>query len=175
MAKIIIFNIIRFLVLIILQVAVLKNIGYYNIAVTFPYILIILLLPIGISNFSLYTIAFITGLCIDAFYDSLGIHAAACVVLAFFRISFHKITIELEEQSSFNTPSWGNMGFKWYSPYIILGTLIHHITLFLLEAFTFHNILQTLTSILLSSIMTIIIIYVISLLTYNRKTRVISS
>jgi len=174
MGRIIIFNIIRFLVLLILQVAVLKNIGYYNIAVAFPYILIILLLPIGLPNLLLYTLAFFTGLSIDAFYDSIGIHAAACVALAYFRIFFHKITIELDEQESFNTPSWGNMGFKWYSTYIVLSVLIHHVVLFFVEAFSFYNFIHTLLSIAFSGVFTLILIFVISLLTYHKKSRVIN-
>ena len=174
MAKIIIFNIIRYVILLIVQVALLKNIGYYNMAVAFPYVLIILLLPIGTPNFILYTLAILTGLSIDAFYDSIGIHAAACVVLALFRIFFHNITIELDDQASFNTPSWGNMGFKWFSTYILLGVLIHHFTLFLIEAFSFSNFIQTLSSIVLSSLFTILIILVISLLTYHKKSRLIN-
>ncbi|MGN0002120.1 MAG: rod shape-determining protein MreD [Sphingobacterium composti] len=174
MGKIIIFNIIRFLVLLVVQVAVLKNIGYYNLAVAFPYILIILLLPIGLSNLTLFVLAFLTGLSIDAFYDSMGIHAAACVALVYFRIFFHKITIELDEQASFNTPSWGNMGFKWYGTYILLSILIHHSVLFFVEIFSFHNIIQTLLSIALSSMFTLILIFVISLLTYHKKSRVIT-
>lgn len=174
MAKIVVFNIIRFLVLVLIQVAVLKNMGYYNLAVAFPYILIILLLPIGISNLSLFTLAFLTGLTIDAFYDSIGIHAASCVALAYFRIFFHKITIELDEQASFNTPSWGIMGFKWYVTYISLSILIHHIVLFFVEAFSFNNFIQTLLSIALSSAFTLVLIFVISLLTYHKKSRAIN-
>lgn len=174
MGKIIILNIIRFLVLLIVQIAVLKNIGYYNLAVAFPYILIVLLLPIGISNLTLFILAFFTGLTIDAFYDSMGIHATACVALAYFRIFFHKITIELDEQSSFNTPSWGNMGFKWYGTYIVLSILIHHTILFFVEVFSFHNFIQTLLSIALSSVFTLILVFVISLLTYHKKSRVIN-
>ncbi|TCV09603.1 hypothetical protein EDC17_104111 [Sphingobacterium alimentarium] len=174
MAKIIIFNIIRYVILIIVQVALLKNIGYYNMAVAFPYVLIILLLPIGISNFVLFVLALLTGLSIDAFYDSIGIHAAACVALAFFRIFFHNITIELDDQASFITPSWGIMGFKWFSTYILFGVIIHHLILFLIEAFTFSNFIQTLMSIILSSLFTILIILVISLLTYQKKSRIIN-
>lgn len=174
MAKIIIFNIIRYVLLLIIQVALLKNIGYYNMAVAFPYILIIFLLPIGTPNFIVYILAFLTGLSVDAFYDSIGIHAAACVALAFFRIFFHNITIELDDQASFNTPSWGNMGFKWYSTYILFGVLIHHFILFLIEAFSFSNFIQTLLSTVLSSLFTILIVLVISLLTYHKKTRIIN-
>lgn len=172
MAKIIIFNIIRFILLVILQVALLKNVSYYNIATPFPYILCILLLPLGISNLTLYALAFLTGLTIDAFYDSVGVHAAACVALAYFRIFFLNITLEVDQRDSFQTPSWGNMKFKWFSTYILLATLVQHIVLFTIEIFSFQDLLQTLIRALLSAFFTIAIIFVISLFTYSGKNKI---
>ena len=171
MAKIIIFNIIRFILLVFLQVTIMKNIGYYNIATPFPYILIILLLPLGISNLTLYTVALLTGLTIDAFYDTIGVHAAACVALAYFRIFFLNITLETDQRDSFHTPSWGNMKFKWFSTYIVLATLVQHFVLFFIEVFSVQNILQTFVSALLSSVFTIVVIFVISLVTYSGKNK----
>ncbi len=174
MGKIIFINIIRFIILFVLQVAVLKNIGYYNIAVAFPYILAILLLPIGISNFTVYLAAFLMGLTIDAFYDSVGIHAAACVVIAWFRIFFLNITLEADDQNSFLTPNWGNQGFKWFITYILFATILHHFILFIIEVFSFSNLHHTLVSALLSTICTVFIIFLISLLTYKKKTRLVN-
>lgn len=167
-------NIIRFIILILLQVGLFKNIGYYNMVSPFPYILFILLLPIRTNNFFLYIIAFLTGLTIDAFYDSIGVHAAACVALTWFRIFFHSITLDIDDQESGKTPSWGNMGFKWFSTYVIFGTIAHHLALFFVEVFSFENLLNTLLSILLSSIFTIIIILTIGIITYQRKSRLAS-
>lgn len=167
-------NIVRFIILILLQVGLFKNIGYYNLVSPFPYILFILLLPFRINNFTLYTLAFLTGLIVDAFYDSVGVHAAACVTLAWFRIFFHSITLDVDDHESSKTPSWGNMGFKWFSTYVIFGTVVHHIALFFVEVFSFENILNTLLSILLSSIFTIVIILTIGILTYQRKSRLAS-
>lgn len=171
MAKIIVFNIIRFVLLVILQVALLKNVGYYNVVTAFPYVLFILLLPIGISNISLYVLAFLTGLTIDAFYDTIGLHAASCVALAYFRIFFLNITLEVDQINSFNTPNWGNMKFKWFAAYISLSTLVQHLVLFVLEVFSFNNIMQTLFSAILSSVFSIVIIFVISLITYSSKNK----
>ncbi|MBE8715369.1 rod shape-determining protein MreD [Sphingobacterium hungaricum] len=174
MGRILIYNGIRFVVLILLQVVLFKNIGYYNLTSSFPYILFIFLLPIGISNFLLFLIAFLTGLTVDAFYDSIGVHAAACVALAWFRIFFKRITLEIEVRESFDTPTWDEMGFKWFSSYIFFGCLIHHFVLFMVEAFSFKNFHYTLLSTLLSSIFTFLIILLISLLFYKRKSRLIS-
>lgn len=172
MGKVFLYNIVRFILLVLLQIALFKNVGYYNLASFYPYILIIFLLPIGIPNLLLFTLAFLTGLTIDAFYDSLGLHAAACVALAFYRIFFHKITLEVDMQGSFNTPSLAEMGTKWFLSYVFFGTLVHHFILFIIETFTFTNFLYTLASIILSSIFTVLTILLISLLIYRRKSRI---
>lgn len=167
-------NFLRFLILILIQVGLFKNMGYYNLASPLPYILFILLLPIGISNFMLFVLALLTGLTVDAFYDSIGVHAAACVTLAWFRIFFHRITLDIDAQESSGTPSWGNMGFKWFGTYVIFSALIHHIVLFVVEVFSFKNFTNTLLSAILSSIFTIILIFIISIITYRRKSRLIN-
>ena len=172
MGRILVVNIIRFIVLVLLQVALFKNIGYYNVAAAFPYILIVFLLPIGIPNLFLFILAFLTGLTIDAFYDSVGLHAASCVALVLYRIFFHKVTLEVKMKESFNTPALGAMGTKWFLSYVFFGTLIHHLTLFLLETFSFSNFFYTLASIILSSIFTVCIILLMSLLVYKRKSRI---
>lgn len=165
------YNLLRFVALIVLQVALLKNIGYYNLATPFPYILFVLLLPLGTSNFFLFLLSFSTGLTIDAFYDTLGVHTAACVALAWFRILFDNITLEVDTRQSLDTPSWGELGSKWFFSYVFLGTIIHHITLFMVEAFSFKNFHLTTLSILLSSIFTFVIIILINILFYKRKSR----
>jgi len=175
MSRILLLNILRFVALIALQVVLFKNIGYYNLASPFPYILIIFLFPISTPNFILYVLAFLTGLTIDAFYDSIGVHAAAGVALVWFRIFFYKITLDVDAQNSFDTPSLGNMGSKWFFSYISIGTLIHHIVLLHVEYFSFSNYQSTLLSILLSSIFTILLIMLISLLGYKRKSRLLSN
>lgn len=166
-------NIVRFIILILLQVGLFKNMGYYNLVTPFPYILFLFLLPIRISNFALYVIAFATGLTIDAFYNSIGVHAAACVALTWFRIFFYSITLDVDDMESAKTPSWGNMGFKWFITYVSFGTLIHHLVLFFVEVFSFENTLNTLLSIFLSSIFTIVLILIMGIITYKRRSSLV--
>lgn len=172
MGKKVIINILRLIILVLLQAGLFKNIGYYNIASPYPYVLFLLLLPIGISNFTLYLIAFSYGLIIDAFYDSIGLHAAACICLMAFRIFFHNITLDVEFKKSYITPSIAQLGFKWFISYIAIGTFIHHLALFLIEAFSFKNILYTLMGSLISSVFSILVILLITLLTYRKKSYV---
>jgi len=171
MAKLLIYNLIRFVVLVALQVFLFKNIGYYNLATPFPYILFILLLPVGISNFLLYLIAFSTGLVVDTFYDTLGVNAAAAVALAWGRIIFLRISLQTDNYENFVTPTWGTVPFRWYFLYVLVLSLFHHSILFLLETFTFHQFHYTFIRIFLSCIFTVIVILLLSLLFYKKKQR----
>src|SRR6188768_1775689 len=78
-------HVIRFLFVVGLQVVLLNHVqwnGYIN---PYIYILFILLLPVEIPNWLLLVLALFTGLVIDAFGNSGGMHAAATVFMAFAR------------------------------------------------------------------------------------------
>src|SRR5690606_20000690 len=171
MAKVLSYNIIRFFVLVALQVFLFKNMGYYNLATPFPYILFMLLLPLGTPNFILYGLAFLTGITVDAFYDTLGVNAAACTALAWGRILFIRITLQSDQHENHMTPLPGTVPFRWYFLYVFVLILFHHSVLFMLETFTFHQFQYTITRILLSCIFTVVIILLFSLLFYRKKQR----
>lgn len=171
MTRPLIYNIVRFVVLVGMQVFLFQNMGYYNIATPFPYVLFLLLLPIGISNFFLFLIAFLTGLTVDAFYDTLGVHAAACVALAWVRTIFLRVTLEADNHEKYATPMLGEVALRWFLPYLLTTVLAHHTILYVLEVFSFTQFHYTLLSIGLSCIFTITIILLISLVFYRKKRR----
>ncbi len=171
MAKLILYNTLRFVLLVGMQVFLFKNIGYYNLATPFPYILFLLLLPIGMSNLALFTVAFLTGLTVDAFYDTLGVHAAASVALAWVRTIFLGITLEADNHEKYATPMLGEVSFRWFFPYLWVTALAHHTVLFVLETFSFSHLHYTLLSIAISCIFTILIILLFSLVFYRKKRR----
>jgi hypothetical protein len=135
------------------------------------YILFILLLPFETPNILLFPLAFILGLTIDAFYDTPGLHAASCVILAFVRILFISITVQKEGFDNEPEPTMSNMGFRWFFTYALILTLIHHFFLFNLEVFRFSEIPYTLSRFVLSSIFTVFLMLLIGFLFYRRKER----
>src|SRR5258708_37996707 len=96
MSRTILVNFFRFVILVFMQVFLLRNITLYNISTPYLYIMFILLLPFEIPNVLLFALSFLLGLTIDAFYDTPGLHAASCVLLAFVRILFISITVQKE-------------------------------------------------------------------------------
>ena len=171
MGRSIIINFIRFVALVFIQVFLLKNIALYNLSTPYLYILFILLLPFETPNLLLFALAFILGLTIDAFYDTPGLHTAACVLLAFVRILFISITVQKDGFDNEPEPTLSMMGFRWFFTYIVVLTLFHHFFLFNLEVFRFSEIKYTITRILLSSIFTVFLMLVSGLLFYRSKER----
>jgi rod shape-determining protein MreD len=159
------------MVLVFVQVFLLKNISLYNLATPYLYILFILLLPFKTPNVLLFGLAFIIGLTIDAFYDTPGLHAAACVILAFVRIVFINLTVPKEGFDSEPEPTLSIMGFRWFFTYVLTLTLFHHFFLFSIEAFSFSEVQYAISRFLLSSLFTIFLILISGLLFYRRKER----
>jgi hypothetical protein len=164
-------NFIRFVLLVFIQVFLLKNISLYNLSTPYIYILFIILLPFDTPNLLLFPLAFLTGLTIDAFYDTPGLHAAACVVLAFVRVLFISITVQKEGFDNEPDPTLSVMGFRWFFTYSLILTLFHHFFLFSLETFRFSEIRYTLTRFVFSSIITVFLMLVTGLLFFRRRER----
>ncbi|HZX59928.1 MAG TPA: rod shape-determining protein MreD [Mucilaginibacter sp.] len=171
MSRTILINIIRFFVLVFMQVFLLKNVTLYNLSTPYFYIMFILLLPFETPNLLLFALSFLLGLTIDAFYDTPGLHAASCVLLAFVRILFISITVQKEGFDNEPEPTMSNMGFRWFFTYTLILTLFHHFFLFNLEVFRFSEIPYTLSRFVLSSIFTVFLMLLTGFLFYRRKER----
>lgn len=161
----------RFIVVVFIQVFLLKNIDLYNLSTPYFYILFILLLPFEVPNVLLFVLAFILGLTIDAFYDTPGLHTAACILLAFVRILFISITVQKDGFDNEPEPTLSIMGIRWFLTYAIVLTFVHHFFLINLEAFSLSQIEFTISRVLLSSLFTVFLMLISGLLFFKRKER----
>jgi len=150
-------NIIRFILLVLLQVLVLNNIQFLGYINPYLYILIILALPVQMPRWLSLILAFGLGLIIDAFANTIGMHAFATVLVAFLRNGIIKLFTSIEEGNN-PTPSFYSFGVSAYVKYVVVLVLIHHSTLLMLEAFSFVNFGITLTKIILSTAVTVLMI-----------------
>lgn len=128
-------NIFRFILFIGLQVYVLDKIPpLHRFIIPIIYYLFILWLPFSISRFWLLIVAFITGLIYDFFTITPGLHAAACVLIAYFRPYIVNILIPKDtSEFNYNEPSAKAMGWAPYTIFVFSLTLLHHGYLLLLE------------------------------------------
>ena len=154
-----------------MQVFLFRNITLYNLSTPYLYILFILLLPFETPNVLLFALSFLLGLTIDAFYDTPGLHAASCVLLAFVRILFIGITVQKDGFDNEPEPTLSVMGLRWFFTYALILTLAHHFFLFNLEVFRLSEIPYTLSRFVLSSIFTVFLMLLSGFLFYRRKER----
>jgi rod shape-determining protein MreD len=171
MSKNVFINLVRFILLVFIQVFLLKNISLYNISAPYLYILFILLLPFETPNLLLFVLAFIMGLTIDAFYDTPGLNAAACVLLAFVRIIFISLTVQKDGFDNEPEPTLSIMGFRWFFTYALVLTLFHHFFLFYIESFNFSGLQYVLGRVVFSSLFTVFLMLISGLLFFRRKER----
>lgn len=162
-------NIIRFIVLVLLQVVIVQNIHLGMYIVLLPYTLFILMLPFETPRVLLLVISFITGMVIDGFYDTQGLHTAACTLMGFSRYYLLRFISPRDGYEPGLVATVEDMGFTWFLSYAGTLILIHHFYFFFLEIFRFGEIFRTLLRILLSSIGTFTFVYLIQFLFYTKR------
>ncbi len=142
-----------------LQVFVVRNLIFFDVAFCFLYISIILFLPNNISITSLLLLAFTIGLCVDIFYNTAGIHASACVLIAYLRSYILKILFPTRGLETELVISIEGLGTERFIRYIIIMTFIHHLYLFFIEAGTFHFFLNTTLKVVASVLFTSLVVF----------------
>jgi len=155
-------NIIRFIVLVVVQVLILNNIQFLGYINPFLYIYFILALPMRVSRWLLLFLAFALGLTIDIFSNTMGLHAFATVFVAFLRAPAINIFTSID-QTTDSELSVRALGWMAYLRYAGILVLIHNALIFTLEAFSFVNFGIIILKILLSSVVTILLIVAIQM------------
>lgn len=155
-------SILRFVVLVLVQALVLNNVNFFGYINPYPYILFIILFPVNNNRTLFVFLAFLLGLSVDLFTDSGGIHAAACVTIAYIRppiLKFSFGTVYDYQTIKFNQTEIGRrLG------YFTIIITIHHLILFSLEVFNISDIILILKKSLFSSIFTIILCIIFTIL-----------
>ncbi len=161
-------NIIRFIVLVFIQVFILNNIQFMGQVNPYMYVLFILLLPFETPKWFLLVAAFTLGFSVDLFSGTPGLHSSATVLMAFMRpfVLNHFAPRDGYEPGTF--PRAHYYGFLWFSKYASILIVIHHLALFYLEVFHFHNFFFTLWRALLSSAFSIILVILSQFFIYRR-------
>lgn len=157
-------NILRFIGLFLIQVFIIDNIRLGHFIHPCVYVLFVMLLPFDTPHWSLIINGFLIGFAVDIFNGTPGLNAAATVLMAYVRPNIISLTTRKSDIEGKTSPSVSEMGLQWFYLYMVLLLIIHNLTLFMLEAFSFHLIglvlLDTLLSVIISSFVIVLIIYI---------------
>lgn len=153
-------NILRFLVVVLIQVLVFENIQIGGSISPYVYVIFILLLPFETTGWVLLITSFLLGLSVDILLLSPGFHASASVFMAALRPFVLQSLSPRDGYEPGTFPRVYYYGLSWFARYTLILVFAHHFFLFSLEIFRFSHILlifsKTIINTLISSIIIII-------------------
>ena len=172
-------NILRFFIIVLLQVLILNkiNLRWWSVPANFPvfipyiYPLFILLLPFETPVWALLVLGFILGTTVDSFMNTAGMHACATVFMAYLRTNVlnalltRNLSDYANQQPSIKSMGW--MPFLVYSSFLIV---LHHIVFFTIELWNLSNIGSLLLKITASTVTSMLFIIVYLLLFTRQNT-----
>ena len=115
------------------QIYILNEVMFASYINPYLYLIILLVMPFKTQKWFLLIYAFILGLSVDIFSDTLGMHSTACLIIALLKPSITKITIPhniIEENDELITQKIGIKSFVLLTSILVF---IHHLILFVLE------------------------------------------
>lgn len=149
-----------FLLYIILQGLIIQHFILFDVAFCFLYIAYILQMPYDTPRPVVLIVAFLAGILVDMFYNTLGIHAAACVLTAYLRRYMIILLTPVGGYEGTIKISAGTLGFRWFFTYTAPLVFIHHFVFFFLESFSFTMFGWTLLKVIASSLFSIFMIFI---------------
>ena len=165
-------NIFRLIIFILVQVFILNRVPHlHRFIVPYIYFLFLLWLPFRMPRLGLLLVGFVTGLTLDYFKMTPGLHAAACVLIAYIRPFIINLLLP-KDTAEFNYPEPSPRGMGW-APYLVYAftlTLLHHTYLVLLQWADLGNILFFLLKVVATTSISMVLIIIVELM-FPRKLR----
>ena len=168
MIRIYLRNIVRFIVLIFVQILIFENIQLGGNISPYIYVLFIILMPFEITGWALLIIAFLLGLSMDIFLMSPGFHTAATVLMAYLRPFILQTFAPRDGYESGSFPRVFYYGLGWFAKYSIILIFVHHLFLFSLEIFRLSDILHILWRTILNTLISTFLIVLSQFFVYRK-------
>lgn len=163
--------IIQFVFLIFLQIIILDNVAFNGYINPYLYIYFIICLPFDTNKLFVMFLALMQGFIIDIFTQTIGMHMAASIFLAYVRPFILRLVSPREGYEFGLTPTIKDMGIVWFITYSGILIFLHHTFLFYVEAFKFTEFFSTLWRSILSSVFTLVLAVAAQYLSYKKTGR----
>lgn len=171
-------NFLRFCFIVLMQVLILNKITLrwwsqpagFPVFIPYVYPLFILLLPFETPVWLLMMLGLATGLTIDSYMNTAGMHACATVFIAYLRTNVLNALLpkNLSDYAT-QSPSVKNMGWVPFLVYSSFLIVLHHAVYFSVELWSISNIGYLLLKIVASSVTSVLFI-VAYLLLFTKQT-----
>lgn len=156
----------RFILFLLVQALVLSNMPPVHRFITpYLYFLFLLWMPFFMTRGWLLIIGFVFGFSLDLFTKTPGLHASACLVIAYIRPFLINLLVPREtKELTLGSPGIRSMGTGSYSFYVVVLTLLHHGWLIFLEWMTFASFTYFIGKVFFSTLVSLLLILITELL-----------
>lgn len=159
-------HLLRFALLVLLQVLIIDHIDLANgWVVPYLYVLFLLSLPVDTPTWAVLVVGFLTGMVLDMFGSTPGMHTSACTVMAYARGFMLRALAPREGYESGLRPGITDMGLPWFMTYAGVLVLTHHLWLFFVEVYRFDGFFSTFLRAVVSAAATLVLCLLAQLLT----------
>ncbi len=162
----------NFFFFVLLQVLILNKMEFSGYLNPYLYVFFILTLPFETPGWLLLVLASILGLSVDMFSNTIGMHMAATLVMAFIRPFVLERFSPRDNYEPGTLPLPSYYGFGWFLKYAVVLVFIHHLFYFVIESFSIENFVKIMIKTLGSTIFTMVMMSVTLLFTYHKKRRI---
>lgn len=151
-------HVIRFVGLVLFQILILDQLNLHGFLNPYIYPLFLLMLPLQMAPWIVLLLGFFLGISVDLFTNSMGMHTAASVLLAYLRPYALNLIIPSGGYEVDDKPTVTSLGFTWFFSYALALIFLHHLFFFYLEMFRFSHFFATLFKVFLSTIFSVSLI-----------------
>ena len=157
----------QFIILVFLQVLLFNQIHIYGVGCIFLYVIFVINYPFERKRIYIIFLGFLLGLIIDMFSQSYGTHTFATTLIAYLRPFITKLYIGSSD-SEVLKKHYSHFDKTFYR-YAFTMILLHHLTLFMLEAFSLKFIVPIILKTLISTLLTTIFVLFIQNVFVRKK------
>jgi rod shape-determining protein MreD len=154
----------RLLLLLLVDIFVVSRLEIGIYFIPHIYFLGLLMLPVRMKKGWILMIGFFTGLMVDLFMNTGGLHAASSTMMVFIRVFILRLFLAPEDEDNNIAPGLYSLGNRKYLIYSSILVLIHELTFFSLEVFKTDSLFLILKKTLASTVLNVLLLLFIQML-----------
>lgn len=148
------------LIAVLAQVVIFNRLCLFGVAIPLVFIYFIIKLPVTLGAKWTMTLAFLAGLVVDIFSDTLGINALACTCAGALRMPVFHLYYPRDEDMMNPEPSIRSMGVGAYLKYVLTFTAVYCTLFVVIESFSFVPLGWLLLKIVSSTLFTFVLLVI---------------
>lgn len=148
-------NFLRFVLLVLVQVLIFNRLNFFGYINPMVYILFLYWYPIKENRAVFLTVGFLLGFAIDVLSDTLALHAASTLTIAFLRPAIMRFVFGVNYE--FQSFKLSNTTRVQQITFLALLVIAHHLIFFTLEIFSLSNLLLILKKVIFTGLGSLIL------------------